>query len=402
MTMSQPHTTTSSRPIRIESIDLLRGLVMIIMALDHVRMYFALGTWYAEPTDLATTTPLLFFTRWITHFCAPVFVFLAGTSAFLYGRNRKTIKETARFLLTRGLWLVFVELVIINFAWTFDITYSFRILQVIWAIGLSMIALSVLVYLSTGVIFVVGMVLVAGHNLLDPITRQGSSFQDLLWYTLHQPHTAFIGGALVNFVYPVLPWIGVMALGYVFGTLYRNDFPAEQRKRWLLSTGLAAILLFFVLRGLNAYGEPRDWDVHTSPVFTLLSFLNTTKYPPSLHFLLMTMGPALLLLALIEPLGDKLPKPVIVFGRVPFFFYIVHLYAIHALAMLLLVYEGREASEYIFSADGIRSGVLSEFGLSLGAVYGIWIMVVVLLYPFCRWYQRYRENNPSKWWLSYL
>ena len=387
---------------RIESIDFLRGMVMIVMALDHVRMYFALGTWYAEPTDLATTTPLLFFTRWITHFCAPVFVFLAGTAAFLYGVKRKEIRETAWFLFTRGLWLVFVELVVVNFAWTFDITYSFRILQVIWAIGLSMVALSALVFLPSSLIFAIGMLLVFGHNLLDSITVRGSDIQDMIWYTLHQPNSVFIDGTLINFVYPVLPWIGLMALGYVFGTLYKIDFPAQQRRRWLLSLGIAATLLFMLLRAFNGYGEPREWNTNPSPVFTVLSFLNTTKYPPSLHFLLMTMGPALVFLALIEPYRNRLPKPVIVFGRVPFFFYVLHLYLIHILAMLLLVYEGREWSEYIFSARNLTSGRLSDFGLPLAAVYVIWIGVIVLLYPLCRLYQRYREKNPSKWWLSYL
>ncbi|HEX6034535.1 MAG TPA: heparan-alpha-glucosaminide N-acetyltransferase domain-containing protein, partial [Anaerolineales bacterium] len=336
------------------------------------------------------------------HFCAPVFVFLAGTSAFLYGIKKKQIKEIAWFLLTRGLWLLFVELVIVNFAWTFDITYSFRILQVIWAIGISMIALSALVFLPMSLILLIGMILVFGHNLLDSITVHGSSLGDMIWYTFHQPNSLFIDGTLINFVYPVLPWIGLMALGYVFGALYRNDFPAGQRKRWLLILGAAGTLLFLFLRGLNLYGEPREWDLHTSPVFTLLSFLNTTKYPPSLHFLLMTIGPALLFLSLIERMRNRLPKPVIVFGKVPFFFYILHLYIIHALAMLLLVYEGRQASEYIFSAENLMSGGLSDFGLSLGSVYVIWLIVIVLLYPVCRWYQNYRENNPSKWWLRYL
>jgi uncharacterized membrane protein len=392
----------TSQPARIESIDFLRGLVMILMALDHVRMYFALGTWYAEPTNLATTTPLLFFTRWITHFCAPVFVFLAGTSAFLYGMKKENSRELAWFLLTRGLWLIFVELVIVNFAWTFDITYSFRLLQVIWAIGISMVALSALVLLPRSVIFAIGMVLVFGHNLLDPMTVEGSSAQDMLWYTLHQPKAVFVDDTLINFVYPVLPWIGLMALGYIVGTLYQINVPAEQRKRWLLSIGIGATVLFLLLRGLNVYGEPREWNVHTSPVFTLLSFLNTTKYPPSLHFLLMTMGPALMFLAVIESFANRLPKPVIVFGRVPFFFYILHLYVIHTLAMLLLVYEGRAASEYVMSARNLMSGRLSDFGLRLEAVYVIWVLVVVLSYPICRWYQTYREKNSSKWWLHYL
>jgi uncharacterized membrane protein len=262
--------------------------------------------------------------------------------------------------------------------------------------------LSALTFLPNRFILAIGMVLVFGHNLLDSITVQGSSFQDLLWYMLHQPNSVFIGETLVNFVYSVLPWIGLMALGYVFGIFYQTGFPTEQRRRWLVSIGIAATLLFIVLRGLNGYGEPREWDVHTSPTFTHLSFLNTTKYPPSLHFLLMTMGPGLILLAVIEPLQNRLPKPVIVFGRVPFFFYILHLYVIHALAMLLLVYEGREASEYVFSISNLTSGRLSDFGLNLLGVYAVWVFVVALLYPLCKWYQRVRENNPSKWWLSYL
>ena len=401
--MQRTDTTTHTRNNRIKSIDFLRGLVMILMALDHVRMYFGYGTWYAEPTNLATTTPLLFFTRWITHFCAPVFVFLAGTSVFLRGERRATIKETAWYLFTRGIWLILVEVLIVNFAWTFDITYSFIILQVIWAIGISMVILSVLVFLPNWLVFAVGIALVFGHNLLDWITVQGTSAWDFIWYALHQPNSVFIDSThLVSLVYPVLPWIGLMALGYVFGTFYKKDFPVVQRKRWLLTIGICATLLFIALRGFNLYGEPRHWHTQDSPMFSLISFLNTTKYPPSLHFLLMTMGPALILLSVVETIGHQLARPVIVIGRVPFFFYIVHLYVIHTLAMLMLVYQGRDGSEYILSARGIASGSLSNFGLRLEAVYLVWILVILLLYPLCRWYQRYRENNPSKWWLSYL
>jgi len=386
---------------RIDAIDLLRGIVMVIMMLDHTRDFVHSAVVQFDPADLSRTNTALFFTRWITHFCAPVFVFLAGTSAFLYG-TKKNKRETASFLFTRGLWLVFVELVIVNFAWTFDITYSFRILQVIWAIGLSMVALSVLVFLPESLILAAGLLLVFGHNLLDPITVRGSDMQALAWYTLHQPNSVFIDGTLLNFVYPVLPWIGLMALGSVSGTLYRDDFHAEQRKKWLLGIGVSATLLFILLRAFNGYGEPREWDPQTSPVFRLLSFLNTTKYPPSLQFLLMTMGPALILLALFEPVRNRLPKPVIFFGRAPFFFYILHLYVIHALATLLLVYQGGEWTDYIFSAENLTSGTLSEFGLPLAAVYVIWAAMIVLLYPLCKGYQMYRERNPSKWWLRYL
>jgi uncharacterized membrane protein len=193
-----------------------------------------------------------------------------------------------------------------------------------------------------------------------------------------------------------------MALGYVFGAFYRKEFPAEQRRRWLFAIGISATLWFIILRGFNLYGEPREWLMLDPPIFRLMSFLNTTKYPPSLHFLLMTMGPALTLLAAVEPLQSRLARPVITFGRVPFFFYIVHLYLIHGLALLFLIYRGRDGSEYILSSEGIRSGTLSNFGLSLGGVYVIWMLVVLLLYPICRLYQKYRENNPSKRWLSYL
>ena len=375
---------------------------MIIMALDHVRMYFAHGTWYAEPTNLSTTTPLLFFTRWITHFCAPIFVFLTGISAFLYGVNKTNTRQVAWFLFTRGIWLVFAELTIINFAWTFDITFSFRILQVIWAIGLSMLILSALIFLPAKILMLLGIIIIFGHNILDPIEVHGASAADLMWYVLHQPNTLFLGSSLVSLVYPVLPWLGLMTLGYGFGIFYARDYSDENRKRWLLEIGLGVMLLFLLLRGFNLYGEPRPWDTQRSPIFTVMSFLNTTKYPPSLHFLLMTMGPALVLLALSEKAQNKITTPIVVFGKVPFFFYIIHLYLIHVLALLALVISGRDWHEYILSAERLSSGTLSNFGFRLEAVYIVWMLVLVLLYPLCRWYQRYKENNPAKWWLSYL
>lgn len=387
---------------RITSIDFLRGVVMIIMALDHVRMYFAHGTWYSEPTNLSTTTPLLFFTRWITHFCAPVFVFLTGTSAFLYGSNKTNTKQVAWYLFTRGIWLVIAELTIVNFAWTLDVTFSFRILQVIWAIGLSMLGLSALVFLPIKLILVLGVIIIFGHNLLDPIELHGASALELIWYVLHQPNTLFLGNTLVSLVYPVLPWLGLMALGYGFGMFYVKDFNEGNRRRCLLGIGLSTVLLFLFLRGFNFYGEPRPWNTQRSFIFTVMSFLNTTKYPPSLHFLLMTMGPALIFLALIEKVQNKITTRIVVFGKVPFFFYIIHLYLIHALAVLTLVFSGRDWHEYILSAQRLSSGALSNFGFSLESVYLIWLLVLALLYPLCGWYQRYKENNPTKWWLSYL
>jgi uncharacterized membrane protein len=373
------------------------------MALDHVRMYFGYGTWYSEPTNLATTTPLLFFTRWITHFCAPVFILLSGTSAYLYGIKKGNNKDVSKFLLTRGLWLIFVELIVVNFAWTFDITYSFRILQVIWAIGISMVVLSALVFLPNKFILAMGLILVFAHNLLDPITMSGNRLRSLAWYVLHQPTTIFFGsGKMVNFVYPVLPWIGLMAIGYTLGVLYQQDFDADKRRQWLFRLGISLVVLFFVLRGFNLYGEPKVWSEQSSLTYSIMSFLNTTKYPPSLHFLLMTIGPALIFLSFSERLNNKLTTPIIIFGKVPFFFYIVHVYFIHALAMIFLVLNEHKWDEYILSAQEIRSGALSRFGVSTEAVYIVWIIVIAALYPLCRWYQSYKQSHPENRWLSYL
>ncbi|HET9907668.1 MAG TPA: hypothetical protein VFQ23_13535, partial [Anaerolineales bacterium] len=241
-----------------------------------------------------------------------------------------------------------------------------------------------------------------GHNLLDPIRGTGISTLDLIWYALHQPNTLFLGNSLISMVYPVLPWLGLMAMGYGFGMLYRKDFNKVKRQRWLLVLGSGAILLFLVLRGFNLYGEPRPWSPQNSSIFTIMSFLNTTKYPPSLHFLLMTIGPALMLLALSEGFRAGIAIPVIVFGKVPFFFYVLHLYLIHSLAMLALILTGRDWHEYILSAGALGSGALNNFGFSLGTVYVIWIGVIVILYPLCQWYQKYKEHHPSAWWLSYV
>lgn len=375
---------------------------MVIMALDHVRMYFGYGTWYSSPTDLATTTPLLFFTRWITHFCAPVFIFLAGTSAFLYGIKQANTQQTAWFLFTRGAWLVIVELAIVNFGWTFDTSYSFLILQVIWAIGLSMLVLSALVFLPPQMILLIGMMLVFGHNLLDRISVQGTGFFDFIWYILHQPRLVVLNERVVSIFYPILPWAGLMALGYVAGNLFKKEFPVTKRAAWLLITGAGATLLFILLRQFNLYGEPASWQPQASSIFTVISFLNTTKYPPSLQFILMTMGPALISLALFEYAKPRTANPLLVFGRVPLFFYIIHIYLIHALALIGLMYTGWDWREYILSASQFLSGQLGNFGFSLGAVYVVWVLVVVMLYPLCRWYQKVRESHPENRWLRYL
>jgi uncharacterized membrane protein len=393
----------ATRKARIESIDLLRGTVIILMALDHVRMYFGQGTLYADPTDLSTTTPALFFTRWITHFCAPVFIFLAGTAASLYEARHPGTRQLSRYLLTRGLWLIFLELVIVNFGWTFDLTFSFHFIQVIWAIGASMVVLAGLVYLPRWAILAFGIVLVFGHNLLDPIQAEGASLPAVIWYILHQEaFVSFLPDRTVYFHYPLIPLVGLMALGYVFGSLYRPDFDAARRRRWLLGMGGTAILLFLILRGFNLYGEPNPWSPQSTGVYTILSFLNTTKYPMSLQFLLMTMGPALIFLALVEGVVNRVTGIVLTFGAVSLFFYLVHIYVIHLLASLALVISGRSWTDTIITAEAWANQTTADFGFDLWVVYLVWVLVVVGMYPLCKWYRAYKKAHPEKRLLAYF
>jgi uncharacterized membrane protein len=390
----------SVTPKRIESIDLLRGIVIIIMALDHVRGYFHGDSHQFSPLDLAKTDPFIFFTRWITHFCAPVFVLLAGTSASIISQ-KKSKAELSRFLLTRGLWLVFVELVIVNFGWFFDPHFTFNPLQVIWALGVSMVALSALIHLPGKLILVIGLAIVFGHNLLDGVVLEENSFRAFLWAALHEPmRFEFLGrGFRTN--YPVLPWIGIMSLGYSLGSLYAKDVAPASRRRYLLIIGSTAILLFVVIRASNIYGDHSKWVEQKDALFTLMSFINTTKYPPSLLYCLMTLGPSLIFLALMErPLG-KWTQPVLHFGRVPMFFYLAHIYLIHLLATLAIALAGLDWKETIIT-NGIRNFNPEGFGFSLGVVYLVWIAVILILYPLCKWYDGYKSAHKEKWWLSYL
>lgn len=393
---------TILKSTRIESIDLLRGVIMVIMALDHVRDYFHYGSFFVDPTNLDTTTPILFFTRFITHFCAPVFVFLAGTSAFLYG-TKKTKPELFKFLFTRGIWLVFLEITVNNFIWAFDVTYSFTILQVIWAIGISMICLSFLIYLPKKIIITIGILLVAGHNLLDNIVMQGSSFKSIIWYLLHQDMFLVLGpNKMIAFHYPVIPWIGLMALGYCFGTLYKKDFDATIRKKWLLRLGIGSVALFFVLRAINIYGDLVPWTSQNTLSKTILSFFNTTKYPPSLIFLLMTIGPSIIFLYATENIKNKITDFFIVFGRVPLFFYFLHVFVIHIAAIIGILIFGGNWQDMILTADVFMNAKLINYGYPLYKVYLLWVALIFLLYPFCKKYMVYKINHKEKWWLSYL
>ena len=387
---------------RIESIDILRGVVMVIMALDHVRDYFHFGSFYFDPTNLETTTSFLFFTRFITNFCAPVFVFLSGTSAFLYGTN-KSKTQLFKFLFTRGIWLIFLEIVVNTFIWTFDVTYSLQLFQVIFAIGFSMICLSLLIYLPKKVILMIGIILVAGHNALDSIVMQGQSFQSIIWYFLHQEKVLGNGSDYMVFLhYPLIPWIGLMALGYLFGTFYQKDFDKTIRKKWLLRIGVGSIVFFFIFRGLNIYGDLAPWTVQDTTAKTILSFFKITKYPPSLLFLCITLGPAMLFLYVYENTKNKVTDFFLVFGRVPLFYYFLHMIVIHVFAIIGLLIFGGNWQDMIITGKGFMSETLKTYGYPLFVVYLVWIGIVLALYPFCKKYMHYKAKNKEKWWLSYL
>ena len=394
---------------RVRSLDVLRGLVMVIMALDHLRDYLyrvdihRANDFTMNPTNLKTTYPMLFFTRWITHFCAPVFVFLAGVSVYLMCQRRSRASVSG-FLIRRGLWLIFVELVIITFGWTFNPFFNLFILQVIWAIGISMILLGGVVRLPYRVVLITGVVLVAAHNLLDQpaLARllKGHVLADLAYYSDFTIYRLW-GRHFFLIVYSFLPWTGIMFLGYGFGKLYENGVTEKQRRAQLLRWGWGLILVFVLLRLINHYGDPEPWSVQPrGTVYTILSFLNVTKYPPSLLYTCMTLGPAMLFLALVERVQNRFTGIMNIYGRVPMFYYIIHIYLIHVIGIIVFFAQGFGAKDivspnvpFLFKPNGIGFGLLN--------IYLLWMVVVLVMYPLCRRYNRYKSSHRS-WWLSYL
>jgi len=396
---------------RIQSIDILRGLVMVIMALDHVRDFFykadlgKAADAAMDPTNMQTTYPALFFTRWITHFCAPIFVFLAGVSVYLMCQ-RKSKKEVSLFLIKRGFWLVFVEVIIITFSWTFNPFFNVFILQVIWAIGVSMILLGLLVLLPYRIIFALGFLIVGGHNIMDyPFISsglKGTILSDLLYFSNFSAYQLWEGHFFL-IVYAFLPWTGVMLLGYCFGRLFQSNVDPLWRRKMLLGIGTGLIVLFIILRATNLYGDPVPWSPQPRGVlYTFLSFLNLNKYPPSLLFLCMTIGPGILFLAFIEKVQNRFTKIMNVYGRVPMLYYILHFYLIHIIVVIVFYLQGfgtkdiiPEGLPFFFKPNGLGFGLLG--------VYAIWLLVVVLLYPICKKYDRYKTTHAKeKWWLSYI
>ena len=384
---------------RIESVDVVRGIVIILMALDHTRDFF--GDLTADPTAMATTTPALFFTRWVTHFCAPAFFLLTGTGAAL-GLGKMSKAELARYLVTRGLWLIFLELVVFRFGLQFNFDYQTTIVTVLWALGWAMIALAGLIWLPVPAIAAIGIAMIAGHNLLDGISAASLGALAPLWTILHAPGIIFNNGrVLVLISYVLIPWVGVTALGFCLGHLFQGD--AERRKTWLLRMGLGLIAAFLLIRIANIYGDPAVWASQKTPLWTLISFLNVTKYPPSLLFLLMTLGPVLLLLRAFENRVPHMFQPALIIGKVPLFFFLAHIFLIHALAVLASWLRYGEIGEMFRSPDlgHFPFSQPPDWGEPLPVVYAVWIGVVLLLYPLCRWYARVKQRDKA-WWFSYL
>jgi len=386
---------------RIRGIDTIRGLIMVIMTLDHSRDFLHFqGPAYA-PTNMATTTVILFFTRWVTHFCAPTFVLLSGVSAFLAGLRRSR-SELTGFLFTRGLWLILTDLLVISLLFTFDGRYHVFVLEVLWAIGCSMVLLALLVWLGASrlLIGVLGCVLVFGHNLLDyahiPQGGVGGNLMTL-FLTGRGAVISLWGDRIVVLLYAALPWSGMLLIGYVLGSLYRPDFDAARRRRVLIRVGCGVIVLFVLGRWINGYGDPAPWATQRDAAHTVLSFLNATKQPPSLLYVSMTIGPVLVLLAWVDRMQNGFTSFCTVYGNVPYFYFIVHLCLLRALNILLIPASGlayqSDGNPLVWQAKG--------FGFPLWMCYGYWVFVVVALYLPCRWYGKYKRTH-RQWWSSYL
>lgn len=397
--------TTGDARARLDSVDAVRGIVMVIMALDHVRDFFHVYAKAFDPLDPAQTWTGLFFTRWITHFCAPTFVFLAGAGAFLSTRRGKTKKELSMFLLTRGFWLILLELTLVRFGWFFNFDYHLVIMQVIWAIGWGLVVLSGLVFLPTRVIAAFGLALICLHNLLDGFKSQDFAGWSWLWVLLHEQGVVMFAPGVFSFVaYPLVPWVGVIAAGYAFGEILTLE--RERRRRLLFAIGFASVALFVVLRFVNAYGDPMPWTSQARGTwYTFLSFLNTNKYPPSLLFLLMTLGPSIVALALFDGVRETgaLLRPFVTFGRVPLFYYLLHVPLMHLVAVVF-AYVKYGRAEWLFvnwPPPGQPQPEPQGYGYNLLVVYAIWLGVVLALYPLCRWFAAVKSRRRDAW-LSYL
>ena len=385
---------------RILSIDILRGIVMIIMALDHTRDFFHIEAMTGNPLDPQTTIGVLFFTRWITHFCAPIFVFLSGLSAFLSAKN-KTPAQASTFLFKRGLWLILVEILIISLGLTFNPFYNFVILQVIWVIGWSMIFLSLFSRISFKTVLIIGLALVFGHNIFNlfpPPSNEGMALLLKVSFTAFGTVVPLDNNHLIGVFYAILPWTGIMFIGYGIGAWYKKGFQEEKRKRNLIIAGSLTIFLFFLLRFINLYGDPSPRKDYHDFLKNLLSFFNVSKYPPSLQYTAMTLGPAMLFLAFTEKMNNWFSRITSVYGAVPFFYYILHFYLLHSILILAFFATGFTITQIVQVPFWFRP---NDFGFNLIVVYLIWIAVVAALYKPCKWFKSYKQTH-RQWWLRYV
>ena len=384
---------------RIQSIDIVRGIVMILMALDHTRDILHHTSVTDLPTNLQTTTPALFLTRWITHLCAPTFVFLSGAASFLSYQRNNDFSATRKFLLTRGIWLVILEFTLVNFGVWFDLHFNVLLFDVIAAIGFGFILLSLLLRASAKTIFILGLCIIFLHNLSAYIPAGNDSLATKISMMLVLPAAfPFGNGHLFIMGYPPIPWLGIMLTGFAAGRLFK--LPGRNRKQIFFKIGTAALLLFLIVRGINIYGDSFKWSTQKNQVFTVLSFVNVTKYPPSLVFCLLTLGVMFLLLSWAEGLQNKFTGIATVYGKVPLFYFLVHWYIIHPLMFLIVFMQGYKFSDLVFGTNLGRPKGPS--GVNLWYVYLIWIFVVILLFPLCKWYGRYKEAHKANKWLRYL
>ena len=397
---TEPRLRYSGRSYRVESVDVLRGLLMVLMALDHARDYFSSAT--IDPTDPIHSWPALFITRWVTHLCAPGFILLAGASVYLQ-RQRKSAAMLTRSLILRGLWLIFLEITVVSFGWSFG--FGMPILQVIWVIGVCMIALAGLQWLPMPAVGLFGAIVILGHNLLDPIHASALGRWSDAWYIVHERGLlTFHARPIALYGYPVIPWIGVMALGYCFGAVVTQAPKRRQRISALL--GIASLGAFVLLRLTHSYGDPGPGFEHlNTPIHTMMSFFSVQKYPPSLHYLLATLGIVFLLFSIVDRAAEHARTPRLraffdVYGRVPFFFYILHIFLIHTLALIVAAASGANW-RYWITPDVVFMSHLTGWGYSLSTVYTVCIAVVFVLYPACAWFSHLKDRRRD-WWLAYL
>lgn len=385
---------------RINSIDFVRGLVMVIMALDHIRDLMHTTSLTQNPVDLATTTTGLFLTRWITHLCAPIFVFLSGASAYISFKNSNNLTESKRFLLSRGIWLIVLEFTVINFALWFDIHFQILMMQVICAIGVGLVVLSFLLKFSPRNIGIAGLVIIFSHNLLQSISFPKNPALNFISSVLFAPNFFQITPNFAFLVsYPLIPWLGILLLGYGFGHFFA--IPQEKRKKLFLQFGGGALLLFILLRLINIYGDPAPWSVQKTPLFTILSFINVTKYPPSLLYTLVTLGIMFLVLSFTDGMKNKLIDIFSVYGKVPLFYYLIHWYLVHSIMIMMLFMQGFSIKDLNFAPFSFGRPQIGS-GVELPIIYAVWLSVVIILYPLCLWYGKYKTEHRNNKWLRYL